>query len=219
MADSLLERKDRYLCIRRSFDKNERPVVVEDIKLVNDRDPPPQYYTPITFTRDSREKGTSRRLICFKLAERTAGMPCICDVIFLYKAKRPPQAYTIIGEINGLQMCVKQGTVPAFRSPTANGPADFSENLYHNPGISTKGITSVIKGSSDYGTLGMAAKKSDEKEILDGIPFEINPKYLSNFRNREQPDPLKTLEDFRILTIEEINQQFRYDFYVERTIL
>ena len=35
------------------------------------------------------------------------GLKCICDIVFLYRSKRPPQSYTLVGEINGLQMCVK----------------------------------------------------------------------------------------------------------------
>ncbi|CAF3936586.1 unnamed protein product, partial [Rotaria sp. Silwood1] len=116
MANSLLERKDRFLCITRIFPlPGNRTLVLEDIKLINERDAPPPNYFGILETVDTKAKGTAKRTICVKLVERQAGIKCICDIIFLYRSKQPPHFYTLIGDINGLQMCVKEGTVPPFR--------------------------------------------------------------------------------------------------------
>lgn len=210
MPDSLLERKDRFLCITRSLPSNpqDRPMILEDIKVISERDSPPMYYSALTHTADTREKGTARKLICVKMVDRQAGMKCICDIIFLYKSKRPPQSYTVIGDINGLQMCVKEGNVPALRvAPPAPPISTIPHDLYRPP-------QQLQTQLSEYGAVGTLTKRSDEKEILDGIPFKINSKYL---RQDGKSNGFDGLETFRLLTPYEIEQQFHYDFHLERT--
>ena len=104
MADSFIERKDRFLCITRLWPLTnmrmlgaDRALVLEDVKLIGERETPPPSYTALAYTSDTREKGTAKRLICVKMVDRQGGMKCICDIIFLYRAKRPPQFYTIVG--------------------------------------------------------------------------------------------------------------------------
>ncbi|CAF2423238.1 unnamed protein product [Rotaria sp. Silwood2] len=221
MADSLLERKDRFICITRIWPLADmRTLVLEDIKLINERDNPPPNYVVLTLTSDTREKGTTKRLICVKMVERQGGMKCICDIIFLYRSKRPPQFYTSIGDINGLQMCVKEGTVPLLRAPP---PApQIQSNLYPNPmshhacQISQQQQNYQI---SDYSNTNTLTKKSDEKEILDGIPFQINPKYLMGINNIRNENDLSGLDSFSILSAYDIEQYFKYDFSVERSSL
>lgn len=225
MADSFIERKDRFLCITRIWPLvnmrtlgSDRNLILEDVKLINERETPPPSYTALAYTYDTREKGTAKRLICVKMAERQPGMKCICDIVFLYRAKRPPQSYTIIGEINGLQMCVKEGTVPATTISPTN--ADPQSNLYPNPLTDTSyQTTQQRRPSMDYSNTNTLSKKTDEKEILDGIPFEINSKYLNEMRNNQQRNGLTGLESFRILTPYEIDQYFNYDFHVEKSSL
>jgi len=211
MPDSILERKDRFLCITRAFPlAGNQQFVLEDIKLINERDFTPPQYTALTQTVDTFEKATTKRTICVKLVERQAGMTCICDIVFLYKTKRPPQLYTIIGDINGLQMCIKVGTVPSFRPP----PPVPTSNLYPNPMNNQPYRDNSITEPSHTNTL---SKKSDEKEILDGIPFEINPKYL--IRNQNGINDLSGLDSFPILSSYEIEQNYNYDFNLENSSL
>jgi hypothetical protein len=226
MADSLLERKDRFVCITRAWPLTDmrtlgadRAYVLEDIKLINERDNPPANYQVLSHTSDTREKGTAKRLICVKLVDRQAGMKCICDIIFLYRTKRPPQFYTLIGDINGLQMCVKEGTVPPFRAPPSVPQAQ--SNLYPNPVTGQAYPTSQQHNyqTSDYSNTNTLTKKSDEKEVLDGIPFEINPKYLTGMNNNRNGNDLAGLDSFRILSAYEIEQYFNYDFNIEQSSL
>jgi len=228
MADSLLERKDRFLCITRLWPVSDlrilagdRATVLEDIKLINERDNPPPNYTTLSYTSDTREKGTVKKLICVKMVERQGGMKCICDIIFLYRSKRPPQFYTVIGDINGLQMCVKEGTVPSTNVPSS--VPDIQSKLYPNPITGQLYQTSqhehLHRQPSDYSNTNTLGKKTDEKEILDGIPFEINPKYLKQMKNNHNGNGLSGLDSFRILSPYEIEQYFNYDFNIERSSL
>lgn len=214
MADSLMGRKDRFLCICRGppVDPRERSLVLEDIRLISDREQPPASYSPLLYTCDTREKATARKLICVKLVDQQAGMKCISDILFLYRSKRPPQFYTVIGEINGLQMCVREGNVPALRvappvpPPISSIPSAYPQDLYRPPSQLHTHLT-------EYGTAGTLTKKSDEKEILEGIPFTINSKYL---RSQQKSNGLDGFDNFRILSPYEIEQQFHYDFHLER---
>lgn len=211
MADSILERKDRFLCITHAYPlAGNRQYILEDIKLINERDSIAPQYIALTQTMDTYEKGTVKKTICVKMVERQAGMKCICDIIFLYGSKRPPQSYTLIGDINNLQMCIKEGTVPSLRPP----PAVPSSNLYPNPMGNPNYTDSSQMDHSHTNTL---TKKSDEKEILDGIPFEINSKYLNKDRNNTN-DPFD-LGSFQVLSTFEVEQNFNYDFNLERSCI
>jgi len=210
MADSILDRKDRFLCITRVYPlAGNKTLILEDIKLINERETPPSPYIALTQTVDTNERATVKRTICVKLVERQAGMKCICDIIFLYRGKRPPQYYTLIGDINGLQMCVKEGTVPPLRPPP---PVPASSNLYPNP--MDYQTFQPHNNVMDHSHLNIPSKKTDEKEILDGVPFEINPKYLITTKQNGSNDPL---DSFRILSRYEIDEYFRYDFNIERS--
>lgn len=226
MADSILERKDRFLCITRSWPLTDmrplvgdRALVLEDIKLINERDTPPANYNVLLLTSDTREKGTAKRLICVKMVDRQGGMKCICDIIFLYRTKRPPQLYTVIGDINGLQMCVKESTVPGFTAPSSM--PESQSQLYPNPWAGTTSHQpsqlQQRRLSADYSNTSTLTKKTDEKEILDGIPFEINPKYLNEMRNNRNGNGLTGLDSLRILSHYEIEQQYNYDFSIEKS--
>lgn len=208
MADTLLERKDRFLCITRIYPlANNNALVLEDIKLINEREAPSTPYQPMTITLDTAEKGTSKRTICVKFVDRQAGIKCVCDIIFLCRSKRPPQSYTLIGEINGLQMCIKEGIVPSLRVPMTSGP---TSHLYPNVPTNREPTTPEAAHGNPM------QKKSDEKEILDGIPFQINPKYLLS--NRQRHDDANGFDSFHVLSTYEFEETFYYDFKLEQAL-
>lgn len=208
MADTLLGRKDRFLCITRIYPMaNNSALVLEDIKLIGERETSTLPYQSLTVTVDTTEKGTSKRTICVKFVARQAGIKCVCDIIFLCRSKRPPQLYTLIGEINGLQMCIKEGVVPSLRLPPTTGQ---TSNLYPNFHSNHEPTTPDPSHGNPL------HKKSDEKEILDGIPFQMNPKYLLS--NRHRHDNSSGRDSFHVLSSYEFEQMFYYDFNLERAL-
>ena len=201
MADTILERRARFICITRAYVLGgSRTPVIEDIKVINERETPPPQYIALTDTVDTQEKGTVRRIICVKAVERQAGMKCICDILFLYSSKRPPQSYTLIGDVNGLQMCVREGTVPALRPPSNLHPDVPSS---HQP--------------TEHSNAGTLTKKCDDKDMLDGIPFAINPKYTQ--ANGLSTRDTSNGDGFRVLSIHDIERQFDYNFNLERSLI
>ena len=151
------------------------------------------------------------------MVDRQSGMKCISDIIFLYRSKRPPQSYTLIGDINGLLMCVKEGNIPPFRAPPH--PPMPQSGMYPNPATGQLQSPQSPNPTSDYSTLNVHSKKNDEKEILDGVPFQINPKYLPAMNKQPGARTLDGLETFRILSPFEIDQYFQYDFRAEHAAL
>ncbi|CAF1653272.1 unnamed protein product, partial [Didymodactylos carnosus] len=116
MADSF-GRKDRLLCITRNFPLGDNvALVLEHIELYKvvkryEHYLCPPNYQSFSYTVDTREKGTTEHVIVVKMVARQAGMKSINDITFLYRTRRPPQSYTMIGEINGLIVCIKEDTV------------------------------------------------------------------------------------------------------------
>ncbi|CAF1463193.1 unnamed protein product [Rotaria sp. Silwood1] len=72
----------------------------------------PPNYVLLSNTVDTNGKGTIKCAIAVKMVARQAGMKSINDIIFLYRTQRPPPSYYMIGEINGLYMCIQHGIVP-----------------------------------------------------------------------------------------------------------
>ncbi|CAF1356891.1 unnamed protein product, partial [Didymodactylos carnosus] len=205
MADKLLERKDRFLCITRIYPLADNvALVLEDIKLINERDLCPPGYQLLSYTVDTREKGTTKRSIAVKLISRQAGMKSINDIIFLYRTKRPPPSYTMIGEINGLTMCIKEGTVPPFRQ-TPNPPTQTAPHSFD-------------RQQSIYDSAAMQ-RHAQENSSIEGIPFLINPKYLKSNKSNgnSSSNDLAWLDSFQILSLREIEQKYHYDFSLERS--
>ena len=123
-------------------------------------------------------------------------------------------------------MCVKEGIVPALRAAPSVPQTQTQSNIYPNPITGQTYQTSQQQQqhqqsyqTSDYSNTNTLTKKSDEKEILDGIPFEINPKYLIGMTNNRNGNDVSGLDSFRILSAFEIEQYFNYDFNVERSSL
>jgi len=220
MADSLLERKDRFLCVTRAYPlADNKALVLEDIKLINERESPPTSYQTLNLTVDTREKGTSKRTICVKMVNRQAGMKSINDIIFLYRAKRPPQSYTLIGEINGLQMCIKEGTVPPFRQPPPPPIQQQQPGSSMYPLVigSNSGSNIDYQQQQSFYESATMARHAQENVYIEGIPFKINPKYLQQTNGgRNDPNDFSWLDTLQILDINQIEQKFSYDFSLER---
>ena len=98
-------------------------------------------------------------------------------------------------------MCVKEGTVPALRPPA---------NLYPD-------VASPHQPAEHSNAGGTLSKKCDDKDMLDGIPFAINPKYTQ--ANEVSTRHTSDGDGFRVLSIHDIERQFDYNFDLERSLI
>ncbi|XP_074654677.1 multivesicular body subunit 12B-like isoform X1 [Tubulanus polymorphus] len=107
----VMRRVTRYVCISRQFQNNGLDNVLIDIALINERDVIPVGFSITEFTIDTHEKATKKKNICLKMADRQTTTEAISDIIILSRSGRPPNGYTLIGEMNDLHFCYKLGSV------------------------------------------------------------------------------------------------------------
>lgn len=111
--DGLFGRKiNRFICYTKDYPINETYNVIEDIRLVNERENVISGFIPIEKCYDSSEKSFQKKVLCIKVSHRFFTSMAVSDIIVLLKGKRPPTGYTFIGEINNHSICIKISRIP-----------------------------------------------------------------------------------------------------------
>ena len=72
-------------------------LVLADLVINNEHDPPPSGYTLIDYTLDTREKATRKKQICVRMLPRHTTHDALSDLILLSRSKRAPPEYTLAG--------------------------------------------------------------------------------------------------------------------------
>ncbi|KAG7209290.1 hypothetical protein KM043_015403 [Ampulex compressa] len=105
-----IKKKGRYIC----FSKTEGlpQCVVEDITVINEREPPPDGYSMITYTTDSMQKAWRKKQLCYKTRHKDLCSKAVTDIIIcsriMHKAsKMAPPGFVAAGIINGVCICYK----------------------------------------------------------------------------------------------------------------
>uniref|UniRef100_T1J7R7 Multivesicular body subunit 12A n=1 Tax=Strigamia maritima TaxID=126957 RepID=T1J7R7_STRMM len=106
----------RYLCISKT--EGQTQYIVEDIAVINEKEPPPEGFTLLSHTLDTEQKAMRKKQLCYKLVSRKDATQAVTDVIVLSKIKKAPQGFTLSGELNSLLICYKTGPVPTNNSNT-----------------------------------------------------------------------------------------------------
>jgi len=110
--DSLFGKKiNRFFCFTKDYPINETYNVVEDIKLLNERDTLPGFI-PLERCLDTSEKSFQKKTVNIKVSHRFYTTTAVSDIVLLVKSRRPPTGYSFIGEINGHAMCIKFSQIP-----------------------------------------------------------------------------------------------------------
>ncbi|KAK3881544.1 hypothetical protein Pcinc_014016 [Petrolisthes cinctipes] len=124
--DGFFRRVTRYLC--HSKVEGYQGYVVEQLAIVPERDARPTGYTIVEQTFDTNQKAFKKRQLCFKQVPHKLATQTITDIIILSRSKLAPEGFSLVGEMNGLCVCVKPGPAPSVtHSP---GP---SQSLVHTP--------------------------------------------------------------------------------------
>lgn len=112
----------RYICISRAPDMAEKcngvSCVMTDILIQNEREIPPFGYTLLEKTVDTAEKATKKKQIGVKMIPHNMTETAIIELTMLSKTKRSPPGFTLIGEINGLCLYTKIGSISADSTQT-----------------------------------------------------------------------------------------------------
>lgn len=183
--DGLFSRKtNRYICFTR--DPNSANII-EDIKLMNEKDNFPSSFINIDKTKDSNEKTFQKKILLVKFCPRAYASTAICEIVILSNSKKAPRGFTLVGDINGYTLCYKTGPIrPPDAAIVERMKSGSITPREAPPKPNTPFIYPQIQMPKPYGTNGTFVQASDfyrtvsrtyesNYNPLQGIPFEINP--------------------------------------------
>ncbi|XP_059142832.1 multivesicular body subunit 12B-like [Physella acuta] len=227
--DGLFTRKNmRYLCVERQIATPNRDVLV-DVTIIGERDNIPPGFSVISETHDSKEKATQKKLICVRWMIPSMTSDAITELIFTSRVlKKPPQGFTLVGEINMLQLCYKMGKIQTSTDQvmTASSVQSYSSTpQLHGlaqplpytlpPATIARPLNSGQATLSRTGPPEQSANSLATSHVnpISGIEWKINQKYklILELQNLSFPD-------LHCKTLGELEQQYKYDFSVERSV-
>lgn len=197
----MFKRPSRYLCFSKAFPQNGQNNVLVGIQILNEKDFPPTGYSLIERTVDSSEKASRKRTICVKLTNRDTTSEAVNDIVLLTKTKRPPEGYSLVGDVNGVIICVKLGAVPVETQnfqhalPVAAGnqpqasylqrPAPLPPIAGYGNGIASPFVAPVAAPRTDIpvrpatGTIKRADSSLAQNPLAD-VAFQLNSRHQSS---------------------------------------
>jgi len=214
--DSFFSRRvTRYFCITRIFPQDYGRInnVVSDVVIVNSAAELPADFTQIEWTHDSREKATRKHVCGVKMTPRDAAVDAICEIALTTASRRvPPVGFTLIGDMDGLNLCYKMGKVPSHtkNQAEANGAASAAAAANGESGATATAAAVVNVGSSpshqpqqrhSYVT------QMSETSFLDGVTFVLNSKFAPNKSTSKFDIPQPKFK-----SAEDIENEFSYLF-------
>ena len=176
-------------------DPNES-YIVTDICIIPDDKEVPDGFHGCFQTRDSKEKGLRKHVLCVKKEMKTSVSTAVCSILVLSvsKGEFPPSGYTYIGPpLNDLHVVIKCDEI------TPPAPVPAPRKTSSNP------VQSTLQRQQS-----MFCPSS----LLQGVPFIINPKFDTKTMAN---DPL--VSSIAIMSIEDISARYTYSFETEETIV
>lgn len=219
-------RVTRYMCVERCAPQPGKDVLV-DVAVINDRDPVPPGFTVVDYTHDTRERAIKKRVMCVRWMSISITNSAISELILLSKgARRPPNGYTLVGELNSLLLCYKMANIKT-QSSVANHNSDIdmanlSNSLPYslNPGRET----AYNQGSSEPASSGTFTRVGPPQRTLSslstnavtpisGVAWQLSPKLTSmnQLKNINLPE-------IRYKSMMEIENEYSYHFDLEKTV-
>uniref|UniRef100_A0A0B7ANP3 Multivesicular body subunit 12A n=1 Tax=Arion vulgaris TaxID=1028688 RepID=A0A0B7ANP3_9EUPU len=221
----------RYICVQRQIPSQSQDVLV-DVTLIVEKDLPPPGFSVIDLTQDSKEKATQKRCLCVRWMVPSMTKDAITELILLTRAqRRAPAGYTLVGELNSMNLCYKMGNIPKSQNseqtvlkPAQQGTIAPSYNLAPlnsslpydvAPAVPARSLSGGQSTMTRTGPPEQSANSLATGHInpISGAEWKMNPKYkqLLELQNLYVPDIVgKTLMD--------IERQYEYDFSMERSV-
>lgn len=122
----------RYLCISKTETLHD--FVVEELRIISEKNAPPTGYSVLTYTTDTKQKAWRKKQIAYKLTKRKNVTCAITDIIVCSKLKVAPIGFKMAGEVNGIYLCYKTGTIPTRLPPPI--PDKIKPSIVSNAEIS-----------------------------------------------------------------------------------
>lgn len=226
----------RYLCISKT--ESIADYVLEDLKIINEKDLPPEGYGLIPRTMDSDQRSWRKKQLCYKLTRKNLCPNFVVDIaILVNKAKGVPPGFDLVGELNGFLICVKlQSTAPVANpvGPSSlsitNGYPKLNGDVAKVNGLLTKCDISGNQQSNhhDYENIGVVKPTRPAPSIpnssnhcasnaycqgLQGVPFVLNSRLEFSSKSLLESLPLITIK-----TKEDIEKEYSYSFKTEKEL-
>ncbi|XP_062307732.1 multivesicular body subunit 12Bb isoform X1 [Osmerus eperlanus] len=203
--DGLFKSKvTRYLCF--STGNSQTANVVVDMRLIDLKDTLPEGFTLLSETLDTQEIALRKNRLCVKLCPRGDAQTAVCDMVIISKAKHTPADYTCIGELNGMGIWYRMGSVHQeestdvpISSPTR--PAEKDPNSLYRRTSS--------RPDYQHQTSGLYTMS-----VVDDIPFMVSDKHTGPRGEMQQVN----LMGITIKSLAEIEEEFYYNFSMEHSV-
>jgi len=221
--DSFFSRRvTRYFCITRIFPQDYGRInnVVTAIVIVNTAEELPEGFTQIEWTHDSREKATRKRVCGVKMTPRGDAVDAICEIALTSAAKKtPPFGFSMIGDMDGPNLCFKMGKVPSH----TKGQGQDASGAPSNDAEIAEGATAAaplsVEVSPSHQPTPLQLRtafhtQTSETSFLDGVTFALNSKYAPNNSSSKFDFPQP-----RFKSAEEIEEEFSYVFTNEYELI
>ncbi|XP_013862633.1 multivesicular body subunit 12Bb [Austrofundulus limnaeus] len=196
--DGLFKSKvTRYLC----FSRKTGPEVLVDMKVIDIKDPLPQFFIPVQDTIDTKEAAMRKRRLCVKMSPREAAETAVYDIQITAKSKYHLVNYTCVGEINNMGIWYRTGDVPQ----TSQEKSSASKTDIEHSTIRNTVSRPQYKQHSSCNTM----------TALDDVPFIVSEKFHEKPQEMQQVN----LMGITIKSLAEIEEEFYYNFGTERSIV
>jgi len=204
---SWLNKKKRYLVYEKDPSSS---YIITDVRIIKDDEQVPNGFSGIFLTQDTEEKSLKKHVLCVKKEPRQSAAKSVSDLCLINQSKgerADPTFYTISYEVNEMNITFQVDTIqrqasvlphPQQAQRVNEMSLQMSRNpsLHSNSGPNTQIPTSPIKAPASG---------------IEGVPFTINPKYRLEASIN---DPI--MSSIPVLTVDDINRKFQYDFTMEQ---
>lgn len=213
--DGLFGRRvTRYLCVERSAPQPGKDVLV-DVTIINERDPVPAGFTVVDYTADTREKAIKKKVMCVRWMNGNLTTSAISELIILTKGvRRPPNGYTLVGELNNLMLCYKmaqiktQSDLPSHNSDPAMNMSQLENNLPYTMHPQRQYSMGTRTAPPERTTSSLSATTVTP---LTGIQWQLNPQLQGGGCNIHIPT-------IRYKTMMDIENEYKYHFNIEKGV-
>ncbi|XP_047134657.1 multivesicular body subunit 12A isoform X1 [Hydra vulgaris] len=183
----------RFIAYKRYL--NDQYVVTDILVIPEDKDVPDDY-AGCYLTKDTREKGLRKHILCYKRDLRTSVEKAITDIKVLGKGEYIPSNYSSTStNLNENQIIFKIDNIKR-RAPLRQAPPI--------PPLAT------VQKENSIQPLSPGSLVTD----LDGVPFEINPRY---YGSNKMDNP--SISDMYTPTVEDILRKYDYSFEKEKSVI
>lgn len=197
----------RYLCYTRE-DLSNKGEVINDITLIDAKEPILPGYTSIDETHNSGEEALHKQRLCVRKVPRSLATTAVSDVKLCKNDGYRSEMYTLAGETNGIKIAFKVTTVSPQPAPRRTAPPPPAH-------LTNSRLDQASASSSQTARAAPKAYDVTSPSCLDGIPFKLNDKIKASASSMARID----LSGVVYQSPAELLESTKYDFSKERNLL